>query len=51
MTATRDELKSGEGTGRSMTDLTTYRTMVENVRDRPFDNPTLARFGLDAFLS
>ncbi len=42
----RDELKSGVGEQYSITEIATYRTMIENVRNWPFDNSTLARFAL-----
>jgi hypothetical protein len=42
----RDELKMGKAGGRSLIELTAYRTIIEDVRNWPFDNPTLARFGL-----
>ena len=42
----RDELKSGAGEQRSISEVITYKTMIENVRNWPFDSPTLVRFSL-----
>jgi hypothetical protein len=42
----RDELKSGAGEQYSITEIAAYRTMIQNVRNWPFDNSTLARFAL-----
>ena len=42
----RDELKTGAGSERSIAELAAYRTIIENVRNWPFDNPTLVRFSL-----
>ena len=42
----RDELKSSVGKSQSITDIVAYRTIIENVRNWPFDNPTLVRFAL-----
>ncbi|MGI9235417.1 MAG: hypothetical protein ACR2RD_17425 [Woeseiaceae bacterium] len=42
----RDELKAGAGGQKSIAELTAYKTLIENVRNWPFDNPTLVRFSL-----
>lgn len=42
----RDELKSGNGVQQSISEILAYRTMIENIRNWPFDNPTLVRFSL-----
>ncbi|MCZ6458621.1 MAG: hypothetical protein O6766_04595 [Gammaproteobacteria bacterium] len=42
----RDELKSSVGKSQSITDVVAYRTIIENIRNWPFDNPTLVRFAL-----
>ena len=42
----RDELKSGAGQQQSISEITAYRSMIENIRNWPFDNPTLVRFTL-----
>ena len=42
----RDELKSGAIEQRSISEISTYRTIIQNVRDLPFDNSTLVRFSL-----
>ncbi len=42
----RDELKSGAGQQQSISEIMAYRTMIENIRNWPFDNPTLVRFAL-----
>ncbi|MCZ6642661.1 MAG: hypothetical protein O7F71_13870 [Gammaproteobacteria bacterium] len=42
----RDELKSGSGAQYSITEIAAYRSIIENVRNWPFDNSTLARFAL-----
>lgn len=42
--ASRDALKSGAGEQKSITEIMAYRTMIENIRNWPFDNSTLVRF-------
>ena len=42
----RDALKSGAGGQQSIAEIMAYRTMIENIRNWPFDNPTLVRFTL-----
>jgi hypothetical protein len=42
----RDTLKSGAGEQQSISEIMAYRTMIENIRNWPFDNPTLVRFAL-----
>lgn len=42
----RDELKTGANGQISIAELAAYKTIVENLRNWPFDNPTLARFAL-----
>ena len=43
---TRDELKSGASEQKSIAEIMAYRAMIENIRNWPFDNPTLVRFTL-----
>ena len=40
----RDALKSSAGKQQSITEILAYRTMIENIRNWPFDSPTLVRF-------
>lgn len=42
----RNALKSGRGDRQSIAELIAYKTMIENIRNWPFDNPTLVRFTL-----
>ena len=42
----RDQIKSGDHKNSSIAELIAYKTLIENIRNWPFDNPTLARFGL-----
>ncbi len=42
----RDELKTDAGGQRSIAELAAYRRIIENLRNWPFDNPTLVRFSL-----
>jgi hypothetical protein len=42
----RDELQSGSGGRQSISEIMAYRSMIENTRNWPFDNPTLVRFSL-----
>ncbi len=42
----RDELKTGAGGQKSIAELTAYRTIIENLRNWPFDSPTLVRFSM-----
>jgi len=42
----RDALKSHDGEQGSMVEIFAYRTMIENIRNWPFDNSTLVRFTL-----
>ena len=42
----RDGLKSGAGSQQSIAEIIAYRTMIEDIRNWPFDNPTLIRFSL-----
>lgn len=44
--AARDELKSGAVERQSIAEVIAYRTMIDNIRNWPFDNPTLVRFAL-----
>jgi hypothetical protein len=41
----RDELKS-DAPARSVAEIIAYRSVIENIRNWPFDNPTLTRFAL-----
>jgi hypothetical protein len=40
------QFKSGEPDERTIGEVVAYRELIENVRNWPFDSPTLARFGL-----
>ena len=42
----RDELKSGADEQQSIAEIIAYRTTIEDIRNWPFDNPTLVRFAL-----
>ncbi|MGI9234015.1 MAG: hypothetical protein ACR2RD_10330 [Woeseiaceae bacterium] len=42
----RDELKAGAGGQKSIAEIGAYKTIIENLRNWPFDNPTLVRFSL-----
>jgi len=42
----RDALKSGAGEQQSIAEIVAYKTMIENIRNWPFDSPTLVRFTL-----
>lgn len=42
----RDALKSGDGEKRSIAEIMAYRTMIQDIRNWPFDSPTLIRFTL-----
>lgn len=42
--ASRDALKSGAGEQQPIAEILAYRTMIENIRNWPFDSPTLVRF-------
>lgn len=42
----RDSLKSGDGKKQSVAEILAYKTMVENIRNWPFDSSTLIRFAL-----
>lgn len=44
--AARDGLKSGSDDNKSIAEIMAYKTEIENVRNWPFDNPTLVRFSL-----
>ena len=44
--ASRDALKSGAGEQQSITEILAYRAMIENIRNWPFDSPTLVRFAI-----
>jgi len=44
--AARDALKAGGGGQRSIVELSVYKSVIENLRNWPFDNPTLVRFAL-----
>ena len=50
LTIARDVLKSGTGEQRSFAEIMAYRTTIENIRNWPFDNPTLVRFSLYLFI-
>ena len=42
----RDALKSGAVGQQSIAEIMAYKSMIENIRNWPFDNPTLVRFTL-----
>jgi len=42
----RDNLKSGGSTGSDIGEIAAYRALVDDIRNWPFDNPTLVRFAL-----
>lgn len=42
----RDALKSGAPSQQPINEITAYQSLVENIRNWPFDNPTLVRFTL-----
>ena len=42
----RDQLKSRSGDQQSIAEMVAYKTMIESIRNWPFDNPSLARFAL-----
>jgi hypothetical protein len=42
----RDRLKSGEHGQPSIADIMAYKSTVDDIRNWPFDNPTLTRFAL-----
>lgn len=44
--ASRDVLKSGPDEGRSIADTLAYQTIIDDLRNWPFDNSTLVRFTL-----
>ena len=42
----RDEMKSGVGGRQSIAEIVAYRSMIESIRNWPFDSPTMVRFAL-----
>jgi hypothetical protein len=42
----RNQLKSGSAEQQSIAELVAYRNMIENIRNWPFDSPSLSRFAL-----
>ena len=42
----RDALKSGSDQGQSIAEILAYKAMIEDIRNWPFDSPTLVRFSL-----
>jgi len=42
----RDEMKSGAGEQQSIAEIVAYRSMIEKIRNWPFDSPTMVRFTL-----
>jgi len=42
----RDGLKTGVSTNKSIADVAAYKYSIENIKNWPFDNPTLVRFFL-----
>ncbi len=46
LTAARNQMKSGDESKQSIAELIAYQTLIESIRNWPFDNPTLTRFAL-----
>jgi len=44
--ASRDSLRCGAAERQSIAEFMAYKTMIEDIRNWPFDNPTLVRFTL-----
>ena len=42
----RDEMKSGAGEQQSIAEIVAYRSVIEEIRNWPFDSPTMVRFTL-----
>ncbi len=42
----RDEMKSGADGQQSMAEIVAYKSTIENIKNWPFDNPTMVRFTL-----
>ncbi len=42
----RDEMKSGADEQQSIAEIVAYRSMIEKIRNWPFDSPTMVRFTL-----
>lgn len=42
----RDELRSGNDKRRSLAELVAYKAVIDNIKNWPFDNPTVVRFSL-----
>jgi hypothetical protein len=42
----RNKLKSGDATTNSLSEIVAYESMIEGIRNWPFDNPTLIRFAV-----
>jgi hypothetical protein len=39
-------MKSGAGGQKSIAEIVAYKIVIENIRNWPFDNPTMIRFTL-----
>ena len=46
MQAARSQLKTGAVPEQSLLEISAYKAEIENIRNWPFDNPTLIRFSL-----
>lgn len=46
MIKARDELKSGSDRRIAIAEITAYRSLIEGIKNWPFDHPTLIRFAL-----
>ncbi len=44
--ATRDQFKEGRQGQKTLSDILAYQQLIENIRNWPFDSPTLTRFAL-----
>ena len=42
----RNQIKSGDSSNQGFTEVVAYRSLIESIRNWPFDSPTLARFAL-----
>jgi hypothetical protein len=44
--AARNQIKASKENNQGIAEIIAYKTLIENIRNWPFDNPTLARFAL-----
>jgi len=42
----RNQIKTGDENNPKISEVVAYKTLIENIRNWPFDSPTLARFAL-----